>query len=190
MQLPIYVHGFREDRIELFEGDALADHRGRLPSLATAAGRAVPPERSARRKARQTSTVGERTSAFQIRFASRWSARASKRVLKLSRSSSSRRRWPLKDSTKGVLPRCAGLDVAGAGVVEAAPISEGLADELEAAVAADQLRCLPSQLDDPFEHADGVVGAHPPCCRCCECFAGVLVGTVRILSGAAVSGLV
>ena len=47
-----------------------------------------------------------------------------------------------------------------------------------------------SLLDDPLEHADGVVGAHPPRGRCGERFAGVLVGDGQDLERAAVSGLV
>jgi hypothetical protein len=47
-----------------------------------------------------------------------------------------------------------------------------------------------SALDDPLEHADGVVGAHPACCRRRERFAGVLIGDGEDLDRAAVSGAV
>jgi hypothetical protein len=54
--------------------------------------------------------------------------------------------------------------------------AQRLADELGAVVAADHLRCVSAQLDDPFERADGVVDAHSSRYRHCERFAGVLVG--------------
>src|SRR5258705_389082 len=61
-----------------------------------------------------------------------------------------------------ILPGCAGLDVTGGGAGEATPVAECLADELGAVVAADQLRSSTPSLDDPLEHADRIVGAHPP----------------------------
>ena len=45
-----------------------------------------------------------------------------------------------------ILPGCAGFDVAGCCVVEAAPVAECLADEFGAVVAADQLGWFASPL--------------------------------------------
>src|SRR5437762_2993020 len=89
-----------------------------------------------------------------------------------------------------ILPGRAGLDVTGACMVEAAPVTQRLRDELGSVVAADHLRCVASQLNDSFERADGVVGAHPSCCRRCERFAGVLIGDGEDLDWTAVGGLV
>jgi hypothetical protein len=57
-----------------------------------------------------------------------------------------------------ILPGCAGFDVAGCCVVEAAPVAECLADEFGAVVAADQLGWFASPLDDPLEQG----GNHGP----------------------------
>ena len=55
-----------------------------------------------------------------------------------------------------ILPGCSWFDVAGLGVVEAAPVSECLADELRAVVATDQLWSSTAILDDAIECIDGV----------------------------------
>jgi hypothetical protein len=124
---------------------------------------------------------------------SRQSSRSScvsNRLLKLSISSSSRRRWPLGGFNKWILPGGAGLDVAGLRVVEATPVAERLADELGAVVAANQRGSATAPLNDQLERADGVVGTHPPCSRRRECFACVLVGDGEDLERPAVSGAV
>jgi hypothetical protein len=90
----------------------------------------------------------------------------------------------------GVLPGCSGFDVAGVGVVEAAPVAKGLAHEFGAVVAADHPGRAAALLDDPFEHTDGLVGTDPPCCRRGECLACVLVGDSQDLDRSTVGGSV
>src|SRR6516164_9783074 len=89
-----------------------------------------------------------------------------------------------------VLPGCSGFDVAGLGVVEAAPVAERLRDELGAVVAADQRGSSAAPLDDLLECVDGVVGSHSSRDRSSQRFAGVLVGDREDLERAAIGGAV
>ena len=57
-----------------------------------------------------------------------------------------------------VLPGGAGVDVAGAGAAEAAPVPQGVGGELGAVVAVDELRVPASLADDLVEAGDGGIG--------------------------------